>query len=227
MKMSNLIGTVAALGIVALTTSTDTWGQSFQATATQTSVQSSPNGNTAQIQAPYIYTNYDLITVYDWNQNASFSNYVMVSEPFPGWIRVNTEIRLGNTTIGTPRIKWLQKTEGMFLRVFLNVGDDLVYNLTDIPSRIYTGLGDDFVYGGDSDDELYGQEGFDVLIGRAGNDRLDGGLDGILDNLWGGSGADDFIVHKDVAGGAQSPEPENNGDFDGSEGDEPIVVFNY
>jgi Ca2+-binding RTX toxin-like protein len=55
------------------------------------------------------------------------------------------------------------------------------------------GYGDDLLKGGDDRDYLYGDWGRDSLYGEAGDDYLHGGIDGIQDILWGGTGADTFI----------------------------------
>lgn len=67
-------------------------------------------------------------------------------------------------------------------------GDDLLSNLTDVPSTLYGGDGNDLVYGGDAADLLVGGDGTDVMSGGKGNDTLDGGAGN--DNLAGGEGDD-------------------------------------
>lgn len=59
---------------------------------------------------------------------------------------------------------------------------------------IYGGAGNDILYGGDNDDLLYGEEGADTIYGEAGKDRLSGGIDGAIDSLYGGAGADIFAI---------------------------------
>ena len=55
------------------------------------------------------------------------------------------------------------------------------------------GLGGDVLRGGAGNDTLLGQEGLDQLFGDADADFLEGGFDGLLDQLTGGSGADTFV----------------------------------
>jgi serralysin len=55
------------------------------------------------------------------------------------------------------------------------------------------GLGSDILRGGEGNDTLLGQEGLDHLFGDADVDFLEGGFDGLLDLLAGGSGADTFV----------------------------------
>jgi Ca2+-binding RTX toxin-like protein len=57
------------------------------------------------------------------------------------------------------------------------------------------GVGDDWMYADTGNDFLFGGAGYDVLFGEAGNDWLDGGgAQGTVDYLFGGSGADNFVV---------------------------------
>jgi Ca2+-binding RTX toxin-like protein len=57
------------------------------------------------------------------------------------------------------------------------------------------GEGNDLLSGGAGDDALDGGAGRDLLLGGLGNDKLDGGgADGAIDVLFGGPGADTFIV---------------------------------
>lgn len=67
-------------------------------------------------------------------------------------------------------------------------GDDLLSNLTDVPSTLYGGAGNDLVYGGDAADSLSGGDGSDVMSGGGGADTLDGGTGN--DHLAGGDGDD-------------------------------------
>lgn len=73
--------------------------------------------------------------------------------------------------------------------VFLggDIGDS-VNNMTDIPSTMYGGLGQDQFTGGSASDTLYGNEGDDFLHGSGGNDVLVGGTGD--DELWGEEGND-------------------------------------
>jgi Ca2+-binding RTX toxin-like protein len=65
--------------------------------------------------------------------------------------------------------------------------------------------GDDAIWGGDGDDELrgwegndrlYGENGRDKLDGDNGDDLLDGGHDDLQDQLKGGVGRDQFVIHR-------------------------------
>jgi Ca2+-binding RTX toxin-like protein len=58
---------------------------------------------------------------------------------------------------------------------------------------LFGNAGNDWLLGGHDNDYLYGDDGHDVLAGEVGNDYLDGGRDGIIDDLWGGTGADRFV----------------------------------
>lgn len=71
--------------------------------------------------------------------------------------------------------------------------------------RLFGGAGNDQLSGGDGDDELYGQQGNDRLWGDRGNDLLSGedgndvliGYGGVSterDRLFGGAGADTFVL---------------------------------
>jgi Ca2+-binding RTX toxin-like protein len=58
------------------------------------------------------------------------------------------------------------------------------------------GVGNDYIYAGTGNDFLFGGAGYDVLLGEAGDDWLDGaGAQGTVDYLFGGIGADNFMVH--------------------------------
>jgi Ca2+-binding RTX toxin-like protein len=58
------------------------------------------------------------------------------------------------------------------------------------------GAGNDYVYAGTGNDFLFGGAGYDVLLGESGDDWLDGaGAQGTVDYLFGGIGADIFMVH--------------------------------
>jgi Ca2+-binding RTX toxin-like protein len=58
------------------------------------------------------------------------------------------------------------------------------------------GSGNDYIYAGTGNDFLFGGAGYDVLLGEAGDDWLDGaGAQGTVDYLFGGIGADNFMVH--------------------------------
>jgi Ca2+-binding RTX toxin-like protein len=74
-------------------------------------------------------------------------------------------------------------------------------NVNDSVEGVWGGGGNDRITGSSSanrlegrggNDSLYGGGGADLLFGGAGNDYLDGGDDGIVDQLWGESGADTF-----------------------------------
>jgi Ca2+-binding RTX toxin-like protein len=84
------------------------------------------------------------------------------------------------------------------------VGNDtLDGSASNVALEIYGGLGDDILLGGKKNDVLYGGQGndtlsggkgFDILFGGAGNDTLDDkAVDGQLDLLIGGIGADTFV----------------------------------
>jgi Ca2+-binding RTX toxin-like protein len=55
------------------------------------------------------------------------------------------------------------------------------------------GAGNDLLRGGRGNDTLLGQEGLDRIFGDADADFLEGGFDGFLDELNGGTGADTFV----------------------------------
>jgi Ca2+-binding RTX toxin-like protein len=76
------------------------------------------------------------------------------------------------------------------------------------------GAGNDYIYAGTGNDFLFGGAGYDVLLGEAGNDWLDGaGAQGTADYLFGGIGADNFVVHN-IAGATVIE------DFNRAEGDQ-------
>lgn len=60
------------------------------------------------------------------------------------------------------------------------------------------GLGNDILRGGEDNDTLLGQDGLDQLFGDADADFLEGGFDGFLDQLTGGTGADTFVRYVGV-----------------------------
>lgn len=55
------------------------------------------------------------------------------------------------------------------------------------------GAGGDVINGRAGNDILWGEAGLDTLIGEAGDDRLVGGIDGLIDALFGGLGRDTFF----------------------------------
>jgi Ca2+-binding RTX toxin-like protein len=63
------------------------------------------------------------------------------------------------------------------------------------------GLGNDVLRGGDGNDTLLGQDGLDQLFGDADADFLEGGFDGFLDQLTGGTGGDTFVRYIRRTGG--------------------------
>jgi Ca2+-binding RTX toxin-like protein len=91
-------------------------------------------------------------------------------------------------------------------------GNDYIANLTQIPSSLFGGSGNDYLQGGGGSDYLWGESGNDVisdfvpadpmsqnkLYGGTGNDSLWGGF-GALDALFGGTGND--IIY-DIVGGS-------------------------
>jgi Ca2+-binding RTX toxin-like protein len=76
------------------------------------------------------------------------------------------------------------------------------------------GLGGDILRGGEGNDTLLGQEGLDQLFGDADADFLEGGFDGLLDALVGGSGADTFVRYMRLL---SVVEAENVFDFNSAE----------
>lgn len=82
-------------------------------------------------------------------------------------------------------------------------GNDRVVNKTGLFAVIRGGDGDDVLIGGSGRDVIYGGSGNDVLMGNGGrdslygdrgNDLLDGGLDGLQDELCGGDDKDTFVI---------------------------------
>jgi trimeric autotransporter adhesin len=69
---------------------------------------------------------------------------------------------------------------------------------------LYGGNGNDYLAGGDDDDLLYGGGGSDRIYGEAGNDKLDGWgqTNNEIDILWGGTGADTFVIGDSTPRGA-------------------------
>jgi Ca2+-binding RTX toxin-like protein len=55
------------------------------------------------------------------------------------------------------------------------------------------GAGNDILRGARGNDTLLGQEGLDRIFGDADADFLEGGFDGFLDELNGGTGRDTFV----------------------------------
>jgi uncharacterized protein YkwD len=68
-------------------------------------------------------------------------------------------------------------------------GNDVIRNLTAVPSVIYGGTGNDTIVGGVATDILYGGHGNDTLNGRGGIDRVLGGAgtDTLVDAIGGDS----------------------------------------
>jgi Ca2+-binding RTX toxin-like protein len=85
-----------------------------------------------------------------------------------------------------------------------NSGDDWIYGEAGDDTlngslgndHVYGGAGNDTLTGMGGNDHLYGEAGLDNLDGGAGNDLLDGGLDGVVDRLTGGSGQDTFVKYR-------------------------------
>lgn len=106
-----------------------------------------------------------------------------------------------------------------------DAGDDLLRggNLSD---QLRGGDGDDTIYGGAGNDFVYGQAGRDLLYGEAGDDLLDGGYDGEVDQLYGGSGSDTFRMYR-TRGLIDSLRfyEDRAADYSSAEGDEFEVVW--
>jgi hypothetical protein len=68
---------------------------------------------------------------------------------------------------------------------------DHFFNLTSIPSLVYSGSGDDTIIGGEGRDEIYGGDGSDDLQGNGGFDKIHGGNG---DDLIRGGTGDDYLV---------------------------------
>lgn len=95
-------------------------------------------------------------------------------------------------------------------RIEAQYGNDLVHG-GDGNDTVYGGYGDDMIRGHGGDDYLLGHAGNDTVIGDGGldrvcgdgppnvvqasdgNDYLDGGWDGLRDEVYGGGGADTFV----------------------------------
>jgi len=93
---------------------------------------------------------------------------------------------------------------------------------TDGDDILKGGGGSDTLYGGTGNDHLYGQGGRDSLFGQDGNDYLDGGNDGAVDRLTGGTGTDTFIVW------VSSVNPLNHDSvLDRTSGDSVILKLGY
>jgi Ca2+-binding RTX toxin-like protein len=120
-------------------------------------------------------------------------------------------------------------------------GDDTMYGGYG-NDTMYGWYGNDYMNGGAGNDQIYGEYGNDTLIGGFGNDNLDGGEgndrlngygsvknnDSQFDNLYGGSGADTFVL-----GGYWGASYDETGDgyavikdFDYREGDKIEVKGN-
>ena len=69
-----------------------------------------------------------------------------------------------------------------------NGGDDAFSNVSNIPSYVRGGSGNDHLSGGSGDDTIIGQHGNDTISGRQGNDRLIGSAGD--DQIHGGEGND-------------------------------------
>ncbi|WP_417451016.1 calcium-binding protein [Kordiimonas sp.] len=88
-------------------------------------------------------------------------------------------------------------------RLYADAVDAFLDTVANISNKIWAGLGDDFLYGGnsrdvmgggDGADELEGGNSDDTLYGGAGNDELDGGAGD--DQMFGGAG-NDFLEARD------------------------------
>jgi Ca2+-binding RTX toxin-like protein len=88
---------------------------------------------------------------------------------------------------------WLTNTTAKQFIAFGGNGNDLLIGGSG-NDYLYGGSGNDNLIGGLGDDHLYGMTGADILRGQDGNDILDGGDDGEVDQLWGGSGVDEFFA---------------------------------
>ena len=101
--------------------------------------------------------------------------------------------------------------------VFGGEGNDILVMGTGHDAG-WGGAGNDYIYAGTGNDFLFGGTGYDVLLGEAGDDWLDGaGAQDTVDYLFGGIGADNFMVHN--LPGANVIE-----DFDRAEGDRILLL---
>lgn len=94
--------------------------------------------------------------------------------------------------------------------------------------NIFGEAGDDILYGEDGGDQLTGGEGHDTLDGGAGNDYLLGydsrwTTDREMDQLWGRTGADVFVLGNYSTAFYQGVDYANIMDFNWQEGDKFLV----
>jgi Ca2+-binding RTX toxin-like protein len=75
----------------------------------------------------------------------------------------------------TRRAEWIGRLRSLSVRGL--TGNDLVVNLTRLPSDVGTGPGNDIVVGGSDSDEIKAGPGRDVVVGRAGLGFIEGNDD--------------------------------------------------
>ena len=94
-------------------------------------------------------------------------------------------VKINNDPNLTETFQYSDVTE---LTVFAGSGNDRISNTLRRDSRIYGGIGNDYIEGGYQNDSLFGGLGNDVLVGRNGSDTLRG-QEG-TDWIYGGPGID-------------------------------------
>lgn len=129
---------------------------------------------------------------------------------------------------GTPiwKATRFNATDIRLIEFYGHGGNDYFRNDTSIRAYAEGGSGNDTLIGGRVTDEFYGGIGHDTLVGRqgvdylsgdAGNDRLDGGVDGVHDEMTGGTGADTFVAER--SGNLGTTNRDSPLDFSPREGD--------
>ena len=112
--------------------------------------------------------------------------------------RLDLDLKTGSGSTGIENVRGTRFNDRLYgneldNELFGNAGNDWLYGYDGIDA-LTGGSGDDYLYGGNQRDYLYGESGRDQLFGELGDDYLDGGYDGVADQLTGGEGADEFVL---------------------------------
>jgi Ca2+-binding RTX toxin-like protein len=133
------------------------------------------------------------MTEYYYGTPANNSNFYMGSDSYVAYGYAGNDTLFGNT--GDDSLYGGQGNDNSSG----GEGNDSLYGGKGRDNLI-GGSGNDYLLGGSGNDSLLGITGNDSLVGGAGNDTLAGalasieGVEGDLDTLTGGAGADQFIL---------------------------------